>query len=169
MRYLLLCTTVALSVGCYDRGKPITQLPQTVVGVNPGSTEPRLAFVAPDGFEWNEQHRIWYNENLRASVTLAHAPGIEFQSVVDDFVADRMLASSMELLIKEVREIDGRPTLLIHANRLKGNYPQQACTVAYATDTGCAQLTAMYPTDMNPNIKTAMEQALLTSHYGLPD
>jgi hypothetical protein len=74
----------------------------------------------------------------------------------------------MELISKDVCRIDGRDTLLVHARRLNAKYPQQSCTVAFGTGTGCAQITAIYPTDMDQSTKTAIESALLKSTYGAP-
>jgi hypothetical protein len=88
---------------------------------------------------------------------------------VDDFVADRMMAANMELTSKDIRDVDGRPTLLVHGNRLNAKYPQQFSTVAYGTNTGCAQLTAIYPTDTAADLKTRIENSLLTSRFEVPD
>ncbi|TWU09928.1 hypothetical protein [Allorhodopirellula heiligendammensis] len=160
-------TTLAL--GCSDRHVSIEQLPQTVVGVDVDTNEPRFVFVAPDGFDWNDEHRIWHNKTTRTSVTLAHAPGTTLQSVVDDFVADRMLPSGMELTEKVIRDVAGRPTLLVHGNRLNARYPQQFCTVAFGTTTGCAQITAIYPADGDEHAKQQIETSLLESRYEVPN
>ncbi len=156
-------------LGCDQRQASLEALPETVVGTNIGSREPRFVFVAPDGFVWNDEHRIWHNKSTRTSVTLAHAPGTSFQSVVDDFVPDRMLASGMELANKETRDLDGRPTLLVKGNRLNAKYPQQFCTVAFGTTTGCAQITAIYPADAPDEMKRQIETSLLGSKYVVPN
>jgi hypothetical protein len=80
-----------------------------------------------------------------------------------------MLAANMELLTKDVRDVDGRATLLVHGNRLNAKYAQQFCTVAFAKATGCAQITAMYPTEITQDLKDRIEESLLTSRYEVPD
>ena len=80
-----------------------------------------------------------------------------------------MLEAGMELLTKEIRDIGGRDTLLIHASRLKSDHPHYICTVVYATSKGCAQITALYPTDTKEELKTRIEQWLLTSRYEVPE
>jgi hypothetical protein len=165
----VLLTLLLAATGCGDQGANKPPLPKTIVGIDPSSKEPRFEFTAPDGFEWNDQHRIFYNKQLRTSIQLAHGAETTFESVVDDFSAEKMRASNMELISKEVRQIDGRDTLLVHANRLNAKYPQQSCTVAYGTETGCAQITAIYPTEMAQSMKTAIESALLKSTYGVPN
>ena len=104
---LIILTLIVL--GCAERKSSIPVLPETVVGAELNSQEPRFVFVAPDGFDWNDEHRIWHNKSTRTSITLAHAPGSSFQSVVNEFVSDRMLKSGMELTNKETRDVDGRP------------------------------------------------------------
>jgi len=168
MRLLLVAGTVLFSLGCADRGPSNGATPQVVVVGDPDAREPRFAFTAPAGFEWNEEHSIWYNKQVRTSISLAHAPGTSFQTVIDDFAADRMLSSDMELLDKGIRDIEGRPTLLVHAKRLKAKYPQTACTVAFGTESGCAQITAIYPTDLDEDEKSQIESALLNSRYENP-
>ena len=145
-----------------------TQLNTHALGGDPVSKEPRLIFTGPDGFEWNDEHRIWHSKQTRASISPAHAVGTTFQTVVNDFVADRMLESSFELLTKEIRDIDGRPTLVVHANRLNARYPQETCTVAFGTVTGCAQITAVYPAAADEGIKRMIESALLSARYEAP-
>jgi hypothetical protein len=169
MRFFIFAPLVIFGLGCSTRNASDQPTPKTVVGVAPDSKEPRFVFVAPDGFEWNNEHRIWHNKNLRTSITVAHAPGTSFQAVVDDFVAERMIAANMELLSKDIRDVDGRATLFIHGNRLNAKYPQQFSTVAYGTSTGCAQLTAIYPTDTAEELKTQIGDALLASRYEVPD
>ena len=164
----LIFLTLAL-VGCADRQTSMPALPEAVVGAELNSPEPRFVFVAPDGFEWNDEHGIWHNKSIRTSVTLAHAPGITFQSIVDDFVTDKMLASGMELTSKETRDVEGRPTLMVKGNRLNARYPQQFCTVAFETMAGCAQITAFYPADLAEHIKRQIETSLLESKYESPD
>ncbi len=169
MRYVLLVTIILLSQGCADRRASIDEIPRTVVGVDPESNEPRFVFTVPDGFDWNDEHRVWYSKAFRTSITLAHAPEASFENVVEDFSADRMSASNLELVGKDIREIDGRTMLLVHANRLTGKYPQQVCTVAFGTKTGCAQINAIYPRDMDASMKTRIETALLNSRYEEPE
>lgn len=164
----LIALTVSV-IGCSEHRALIESVPQTVVGVDTNSKEPRFVFVAPDGLEWNDEHRIWYSKMTRTSVTLAHAPGTSFQSVVDDFTADRMLSSGMELIKKGTRDVDGRPTLFVHGNRLNTGYPQQFFTVAYGTAIGWAQITAIYPADLPLDMKTQIETSLLQSKYEVPD
>ncbi|QDU28930.1 hypothetical protein ETAA8_40360 [Anatilimnocola aggregata] len=169
MRFYILAGLVIFAWGCSERNPSNPPSPKTVVDAAPDSKEARFVFVAPDGFEWNDKHGIWYNKRTRMSITVAHAPGESFQAVVDDFVADRMLATNMELLSKDTRDVDGRATLLVHGNRLNAKYPQQFSTVAYGTRTGCAQLTAIYPRDTAGHLKTQIEDSLLTSRYEVPD
>lgn len=164
----LLILMFMLEAGCSEGPKSGQSMPEKVVGLTPGSKEPRLVFVAPDGFEWNSEHRIWHNKKIRTSITVSHKPGAAFQAVVDDFAVDRMKAAKMELIRKDTREVEGRPTLLVHGNRLNAKYPQQFSTVAYGTSTGCAQLTAIYPTDTAQDLKTQIENALLNSRYEVP-
>ena len=102
-------------------------------------------------------------------MTLAHESRKSFQAVVDDFVADRMLAANLELISKDIRDMNGRPTLLVHGNRMNSKKPEQFCTVAYGTKTGCAQITAIYPSDMTEDLKGAIEESLLTSQYEAAD
>ncbi len=169
MRSFMLAALAVIFFGCSERSASNRPIPQTVVGVARDSKEPQFVFVAPDGFEWNSEHRLWYNKNTRTSITLAHAPGKSFQMVVDDFVADRMLAANLDLLSKDVRDIDGRATLLVHGNRLNAKSPEQFCTVAFGTRTGVAQVTAIYPSDLTERMKASIEESLLTSRYELPD
>ena len=116
-----------------------------------------------------QAHPIRYNESSRTSITLAYAPGISFQTVSNDFVANRMLIASMELISKDFRNANGRPTLLVHGNRLRAPYAQQFCAVAFGTQSGCAPITASYPTDSPENIKSQLETSLLNSRYEGPD
>jgi hypothetical protein len=168
MRFFIFAIIVVYSVGCTKRHSSDVPIREIVAGIAPDSKEPRFVFVAPDGFEWNREHRIWYNKNLRSSITLAHSPGTSFQTVVSDFVEDRMLAANMELLTKDVRDVDRRATLLVRGNRLNSKYSQQFCTVAFGTATGCAQITAIYPTEMREELKAEIEESLLTSRYEVP-
>ena len=156
-------------LGCTEPQAPVGALPETVVGIDINSQEPRFTFVAPDGFIWNDEHKMFHNQATRTSVTLAHAPGTSFQTVVDDFVSDRMLSAGMELTTKETRDVGGRPTLLVKGNRVKARYPQQFCTVAFGTTTGCAQITAIYPADVPDLMKARIETSLLESTYGVPE
>jgi len=169
MRFLTLAPLVVFALGCSERNAADQPIPETAVGVATDSKEHRVVFVAPDGFEWNDEHRVWYNEKIRTSITVAHATDTSFQTVVDDFTTDRMLAAKMELISKDIRDVDGRDTLLVHGNRLNARYPQQFSTVAFGTSTGCAQLTAIYPTATAEDVKTKIEHALLTSRYEVPD
>jgi hypothetical protein len=169
LRFPLIPVVTLISLGCTNGVKPGGAIPQTVVGVEPNSNEPRFVFMAPDGFKWSDEHRIWYNKAIRTSVSMAHAPGISFQTVVDDFVPERMIAENLELLDKDIRDISGRPTLLVHANRRNSDYPQEMCTVAFGTKTGCAQITAIYPADMRKPMKLEIESALLNSRYEGPE
>ncbi|MEX1224776.1 MAG: hypothetical protein WEA31_09535 [Pirellulales bacterium] len=169
MRTTALIAMTFLVLGCSERQASVAPKPETVVGVDVNSKEPRFVFVAPDGFNWNDEHGIWHNKTTRTTVTLAHAPEVSFQSVVDDFAADRMLASGMELTNKETHDVNGRPTLLVHGNRLNDRYPQQFCTVAFGTTTGCAQITAIYPADGPEKMKAQIENSLLESKYQVPD
>lgn len=169
MRTTPLIALVFLALGCSERETFMEPAPPTVVGVDAKSKEPRFVFVAPDGFEWNDDHRSWYSEATRTSITPAHAPGTSFQSVVDDFTADRMQSAGMELIKMETRDVDGRPTLVVHGNRINTSYPQQFCTVAYGTTTGCAQITAIYPADLAEEMKAQIETSLLQSKYEAPN
>lgn len=169
MRSFILAALAVVLFGCSERSAPDQPPPENFVGLAPDSNEPRFIFVAPDGFEWNNKHRLWHNKSTKASVTLAHGSGTSFQAVVDDFVADRMLAANMELLSKDIRDIGGRPTLLVHGSRLNTKYPEEFCTVAYGTKTGCAQITAIYPSDVTEDMKTEIEESLLASRYEVPD
>lgn len=169
MRTIPLIALIFLALGCSERETFTEPAPPTVVGVDSDSNEPRFVFVAPDGFEWDDDHRFWYSEATRTSVTLAHAPGTSFQSVADDFTADRMLSAGMELIKKQTRDVDGRPTLFVHGTRLNSRYPQQFCTVAYGTTTGCAQISAIYPADLPEEMKSQIETSLLQSKYEAPD
>ncbi len=164
----LIVLTLTL-LGCSESQTSVDALPETFVASDINSQEPRFIFVALDGFVWNKEHQIWHNKSTRTSVTFAHATGTSFQSVVDDFVPDRMLASGMELTDKETRDIDGRSTLLVKGNRLKARYPQQFCTVAFGTTTGCAQITAIYPADAPDPMKNQIETSLLESKYEVPN
>lgn len=168
MRLFLLPTFAIIFVSCSERRASNQPIPK-VAGVASDVTEPRFVFEAPDGFEWNDEHRLWHNKNNRTSITPAHSPGKSFQTIVDDFVADRMLAANLELVSKDVRDIDGRPTLLVYGNRLNAKSPQEFCVVAFGTRTGVAQATAIYPADLPEDQKTAIEDALLTSRYEFPD
>ncbi|MCU0715951.1 MAG: hypothetical protein MUD03_07480 [Pirellula sp.] len=168
MRTAALVALVLLPFGCSKRPNSDASLPQTVVG-DIGSRKPRFVFVAPDGFLWNDEYRIWHNKATQTSVKLAHEPGATFESTVDDFEADRMLAFGMELTKKETREINGRPTLLVHGNRLNAPFPEQFCTVAFGTSDGCAQITAIYPTNGTDQMKMQIETSLLESRYEVPD
>ena len=96
---------------------------------------------------------------------MAHAPGKLLQSVVDEFVPDRMLESGMELTSKEKLDVDGRTILVVKGNRLNAKNPQQFCTVAFGTQAGCAQVTAIYPTDSPEQMKKHIEASLLESKY----
>ncbi|MEM6473543.1 MAG: hypothetical protein AAF802_28545 [Planctomycetota bacterium] len=100
---------------------------------------------------------------------MAHAPDTTFQTVVDDFVSDRMLGSGMELTNKETRDVGGRPTLLVKGNRVKARYPQQFCIVAFGTTIGCVQITAIYPANSPDQMKAQIEQSLLASKYEIPN
>ena len=131
--------------------------------------EPRFVFVAPEGFRWNDQYRIWHNETTRTSVTLAHAQGPTFSAVVDEFVADRLLVSELKLTNKEMRDVDGRPTLLVNGIRLNAPYPQEFCTVAFGTSEGCAQITAIYPADGTDEMKKQIEASMLDAKYEVTD
>jgi hypothetical protein len=168
MKSMLLIVLVLTVLGCVERKSSIPVLPETVVGTEINSQEPRFVFVAPDGFDWNDEHRIWHNKSTRTSITLAHEPGTSLQSVDDEFVSDRMIASGMELINKETRDVDGRPTLLVKGNRMNGRYPQEFCTVAFGTIAGCAQITAIYPTDTRDQMKKQIEASLLESRYETP-
>lgn len=169
MRSFILAALAVVLFGCSQRNASDQPPRQIVVGPASGSNEPRFVFVELEGFEWNDEHRLFHNNRTKSSVTLAHEIGKSFQTVVDDFVADRMLAENMELLSKDIRDIDGRPTLLVHGQRLNAKSPEQFCTVAYGTKTGCAQITAIYPADMTEDLKTRIEKSLLTSRYEVPD
>lgn len=169
MRSLTFAVLAIVLFGCSQRNASDQLSPQNVVGLAPGSKEPRFVFVALDGFEWNNEHRLWYNKSAKASVTLDHESRKSFQAVVDDFVADRMLAANLELISKDIRDMNGRPTLLVHGNRMNSKKPEQFCTVAYGTKTGCAQITAIYPSDMTEDLKGAIEESLLTSQYEAAD
>jgi hypothetical protein len=170
MRFVILAAFVTLAVlGCSERNVSNPSIPKTIVGGAPESKEPRFVFVAPDGFEWNNEHRILRNSALRTSITFAHAPGVSFQAAVDDLVAERMRAANMELISKDIRDVEGRATLLVRGNRLNAKYPQQFSTVAYGTSWGCAQLTAIYPTDTSENLKAQIDHSLLTSRYEVPE
>jgi hypothetical protein len=167
MRNLILASVI-LALGCSQDKGADQVLPHTVVAGDPEPKEPRIVFMAPDGFEWNIEHGIWHNKNLRTSITLAHEPGTSFQAVVDDFVPDRMKAANLELISKDIREVEGRATVLVLGNRLNAKYPQQFTTVAYGTSTGVAQLTAIYPADTAQELKTQIENSLLNSRYETP-
>jgi hypothetical protein len=169
MRSFIFAALAVFLFGCSEHNASHGPVPQTVGGIAPTSKEPRFVFVAPDGFEWNKEHRIWHNKDTRTSFTLAHGHGKAFQAVADDFVADRMLSAKLELVTKDIRDIDGRATLLVHGNLLNAKYPQQFCTVAYGTSTGCAQITAIYPTDTTDDLKTQIQESLLTSRYEVPE
>jgi hypothetical protein len=162
---LVLIWAAATFAGCSDQEPAANSLPTVVANGTTNPREPRFVLTAPDGFEWNEEHKIWHNKKQRMTVSLAHAHDTSFQAVVDGIIADRMSTAGMELLDKEVRDVAGRPTLLVHANRLRSKYPQQCCTVAYATASGCAQLNAIYPKDTAPELKAQIETALLTSRF----
>jgi hypothetical protein len=168
MQYVSMVAITIVALGCAKHSTSETAISQAVASEDRDSQEPHFRFIAPDGFQWNSEHRIWHHKGLRTSITLSHAPGATFQTVIDDFVPARMLTLNMELTSKEIRNIDGRPTLLVHANRLKGKYPQEACAVVFGTDVGCAQLNAIYPADMNKEMKARIESALLNARYEVP-
>lgn len=148
---------VAIAVGCGTKA-----LPESTVGVQI-SGEPEIRFVGPDGFEWREEHKIWYNKSLRCSVETAYDGQANFQAICDEFETDRMQAGNLELVSKEVKDIGGRSMLIVHSDRIGGNYPQQAITVAYPAEGGCAQLTAIFPRDLDQKMKDEIEKALLES------
>jgi hypothetical protein len=164
---LLLLLTFAM-IGCAEHRVSPTLLPEKVAGTEVNAHEPKFVFIAPDGFEWSDANRIWHNKSTNTSIALAHEPGRSFQSVVDDFVPERMLASGLELIDKETLYASGRATLLIKGNRLNVRVPQQFCTVAFGTDLGCAQITAIYPTDSSDRWKNKIEASLLESRYEMP-
>lgn len=167
MRILALIVLSVLLTGCSKKPVADETLPTKTVGeISP--QEPRFIFNGPDGFEWNAEHRIWHNETARTSVTLAHAVDTTFQSVVDDFTAENMLASGLQLNTKKMLDVDGRPTLLVIGDRLTAPYPQQFCTVAFGTEDGCAQITAIYPTNSSDQLKKQIETALVESRYEAP-
>ncbi len=139
----------------------------TVTGVEPGSKEPRFTLEMPDGFEWSSKHRLYHNNQLRTTIRPTHSVGVEIQTVVDDFAAADL--KTFEVIDKEIVNVDNRPTLLLHANRRDGKYPQQVCVVAYGTKTGCAQVTALYPTDAAESLKKTLEKSLLNSRYEFPE
>ncbi len=168
MRYCLLPLVMMLLLGCADPNGPDNATPQVVAGGTGDANEPRFEFKPLEGFLWNSEHRIWYGKEFRTSITPSHAESTTIQAVADDFGADRMLESKMELMSKDFREVEGRNTLLVHAKRLNGKYPQEVCTVAFATKGGVAQITAIYPSDMTPEFKTQIESALLQSKWVEP-
>lgn len=165
----VLVFVACIATGCGKNTPPSQEMPKTVIGIDETSNEPRFTFKAPDGFVWNEEHKLFYYKELRTSITMAHAPEQSLEFVIEDFSTDRMLSANMELLEKDVREVNDRKTLLVKGNRLNAPYPQQFCTVAYRTDNGCAQLTVIYPTDLSVEVKSELESALLNSTYGVPN
>ncbi|MCO6046572.1 hypothetical protein NG895_21960 [Aeoliella sp. ICT_H6.2] len=171
MRIKLLVAIVSLTLcaGCGKNDSAEEAMSNTVVGIDEASEEPRFTFIAPDGFVWDEQNKLFHNEQLRTSILMAHAPQQTLNFLINDFSADQMLSANMELVEKDVRQLDGRETLLVKGNRLNAPFPQQFCIVAYGTDEGCAQLTAIYPEDLSDEIKANLESALLNSTYGVPE
>ena len=161
--FATLCCPIAL--GCSGPHASDVPVASPVADIDGDLVKPRFVFSAPDGFEWNDEQQIWNNKVTRTSISLAHAQGTSFETIVDDFIADRMLAANMELISKDIRDVVGRPTLLVHGNRLNAKYPQQFCTVAFGTETGCAQLTAIYPKAADEEMKKQIETLLLSSRY----
>ncbi|WP_147274147.1 hypothetical protein [Bremerella cremea] len=142
-----------------------TQLGPVVVG-SPRSGDPVFKFDAPDGFQWVAEHAMWSHDDLRVSIRPAFSLKPDFPALVAEFTAENLRAEKMELTSKELREIEGRPTLLVHAKRLNARYPQEVCVVAFEAESGCAQLTAIYPADISPQWKSQLEESLLHSNYG---
>ena len=169
MRLLLLAIFALSALGCNQRKASVDALPESVVGIEAESSEPQFSLVVPEGFAWIEENRIWYNKNTRASVTIGHEQGKSLDAVDADFTVDRMQSHDMELTSKEIRDIEGRRTLLVKGNRLGSSYPQQFCVVAFETSVGCAQLNAIYPANSSQQMKMEMEEALLESKYGIPE
>jgi hypothetical protein len=164
---MVVCLILLSLLGCTDKERP--DAGTTVRTADPPPmAEPSFRLIAPVGFVWNEGHGIYYNDAIRTSISLTLAMSVDFQSVVDDFTPERMLDAKLELLSKEIRAIDGRPTLLVKANRLNAPCPQRSLTAAFAARSGCAQVTAIYPATTTPEIESEIEEALVTSRYVEP-
>jgi hypothetical protein len=169
VRLFILVSLVIFLLGCSERITSDQPTVTPVADVASDSKEPHIVFEAMEGFVWDKKSRRFHNERIRTQVLFSHSLGTSFQSLVDDFNSDHMLAAGMELLTKEIRDIGGRDTLLIHASRLKSDHPHYVCTVVYGTSKGCAQITALYPTDTKEEVQTRIERWLLTSRYEVPE
>ena len=161
---LLLC------VGCSETAVSTSALsPKIATNANNVFQEPHFIFSAPDGFAWNSENKIWHNSQMRTSISLSHGAGAAFENVANDFDKDAMLADGVELLNKDFREIDGRQTIVVKARKRNAKGLKTSITVAYATKSGCAQLTAIYPSEMDERSVSTIESALLNSNYVEPD
>lgn len=163
--FLLLAPCYLVALGCLGSPAADAPVPSSAADIDSDVEKPQFVFSAPEGFKWNEDHQLWHNEVMRTSIRLAHDPSASFDNIVDDFESDRMLAANMELVSKDIRDVAGRPTMLVRGNRLNAKYPQQFCTVAFSTKVGCAQITAMYPKSMNEEMKQQIENALLAARH----
>ena len=168
MRNIFLASLVMFVLGCSDRNAADQPAPRTEVTAENKVKKPGFVFDAPDGFQWDDELGLWYNDDGSVGISLHHTPGESFEAVSGDFTEERMRRSNLELISKETRDIEGRPTLLLQGNKLNATVPKKFCTVVYATDVGVAQLTAIYEADTADELRAAVEHALITSRHNTP-
>ena len=169
LSFFLLLTGSVLLIGC-NQAEPPADPPAAADTIESlDSDQPIITIKPPAGFEWVDGNSTLYNKELRTSISLAHAPGVEFKSVVDDFTASNMMAANMQLVSKEIIDVDGRQTMIMVADMASDDLPKQTCTVAYPTDAGCAQLAAIYPASTSDEVKQQLREALLASKFVVPE
>jgi hypothetical protein len=156
-----------------ERLKNLEANPQGDFGVTlaPNTAELRFVFTAPDGFR--QEGMNWGGTTTDGLIVHAHVPGAVFQTIADEFIRAKSTIS-LRTMSQNVGNTGVRPTLLVHWDL--GQIPNQAkpqtsrgCTVVYGTSTGCAQITAVYPTDATEEMKRQIQTSMLNSWYTIPD
>ena len=179
--FLILSLALSLVVGgCDGRAdrpiKPTVEPVTNKAAREPVSVDPPLesitkvaqkgfVFSGLDGFEGPSEKGIFTNSKIRATIVPAFQPGVHFDDVVKEFTDENLRQSSMSARERVMKEIGGRKTYFVKGDRLSGKSPRMFTSVIYPTVSGCAQLTAIYPSDTSAQIQESIDSSLLNSKY----
>jgi hypothetical protein len=163
MRLFMLCLCSALPFfgGCSPKNEA-----KTTHSTTAAPSEPKgLVFTAPPGFEEKPENHLYYHAGLRVSISPAYQPGADFDKVAAEFTEENLQANGAALKQKNSLSVNGRKTLVVKCERLKSKYPQTSTTVLFPTKNGCAQLTAIYPTDLALDMQQQIDNAVINARY----